>query len=159
MKTISKFVLVAALAAFLAGFPVGPAGAAQLEWHPYLQGMELGKVQQKKIFIFFYADWCGYCHKMEEETFADPETSSYLKQNFVLIKVNSDKAKDLASEYSVKGLPTSWFISPAGKKITRMPGYRPPEFFLPALKFINTEAYKKMSFKEFLSQKSNEKPM
>jgi len=132
-----------------------PAGAAavELEWQAYDKGLALAKAQGKKAFVYFYADWCTYCKMMEKETFGDPEAAAYLKANFVLVRVNTDRAKKLARTYSAQALPTSWFLTPEGEKIKRIPGYAPVDFFMTAMKYIHSDAYKTMSFKDFKEKK------
>ena len=127
-------------------------GQESLQWNSYKEGFELGKQQEKDIFIYFHADWCVFCKKMEKETYTDQDVAEYLKQNFVLIKVDTQKEKKLSAAYFVRGLPMSWFLGPNGERITALPGYVPPGQFLIVLKFIKTEAYREMSFKDFMEK-------
>lgn len=130
-------------------FPVG-AAATGIEWRDYDEGMSIGKSEGKKVFLSFYADWCHYCKVMDAKTFKDDEVVKYLNENFVAIRVNSDRNKNLAAVYQVRGLPMSWFISEQGENIGGQPGYIPPETLLPLLKYIHTDSYKRMDFKKFM---------
>lgn len=152
---MKRILTVAAVLTFLTFFVILPSGlarAAELNWNDYTKGMKLGKQLEKNIFINFYADWCKYCHKLEKETFGDQAVAEYLNENFVLIRVNADQAKDLAASYSVRGLPMSWFVDHSGKKIGPLPGFVPPEPFLAILKYVTTGSYKKMKFQEFIDK-------
>ena len=122
----------------------------KVDWLTYEEGMATGKEKEKKVFIYFWAGWCGYCKRMDAITFNDPGIVSVLNRHFIPVRVNLDKEKNLARDYKVRGVPVSWFISEAGTKIASKPGYAPPEMLLPALKFIYTDSYKQMSFKDFL---------
>lgn len=144
------FVFVVCLALLTAGFAFDCHATETIKWYPYEEGMTLGKSQHKKIFINFFADWCGYCKKMDKGTFTDPLVVSYLNQNFIAIKVNSDKENALSSRYHVRGLPTSWFVSDDGDQIGSYPGYIPPDNLLSILKYIQTDSYKQMAFKDFI---------
>ncbi|MDY6852890.1 MAG: thioredoxin fold domain-containing protein [Thermodesulfobacteriota bacterium] len=155
MKLISSTAGVLILLAFFVILSSGPAGAGELNWNDYTKGMEIGEQLEKKIFINFYAGWCKYCHKLEKETFGDQTVADYLSENFVLIRVNADQNKDLATSYSVRGLPMSWFVDHSGKKIGPLPGFVPPETFLAILKYVTTESYKKMKFQEFMDKGLN----
>jgi thioredoxin-related protein len=134
-------------------FPSQSLSAETIKWHSYDEGMSLGKSQQKKIFINFFAEWCGYCVKMDKSTFVDPEIVSYLNKNFIAIKVDSDRQGAVASRYKVRGLPSSWFVSDNGEQIGNYPGYIPAGNLLPILKFIHTDSYKQMAFKDFMKIK------
>ncbi len=108
-----------------------------INWYAYKDGMNQGKKNEKKIFINFRADWCGWCRKMENDTFKNPLIVSYLNKNFISIKVDTDKRKDLASKYGVSGLPLSWFIEGDGEPIGSRPGYIDAEMLLSILKSLN----------------------
>ena len=150
-----------ALAALLAGGVIIlfslPAQAVELTWQYYTNGMKLAKEQNKPLMINFYADWCGYCRKMDNETFTDATVSRYLFEKFVLVKVNADVSKELSAAYFVRGLPNLWFVDSEGEKIAPLPGFAPPDNLMPILKFIGTKAYKNMTFKDFVEQGLDQK--
>ncbi len=104
--------------------------AAGINWQSYDQGRAIAKYENKIIFLHFYADWCYYCKKMENETFKDHKIIEYLNRNFVSIRLNADKEKKLASEYGCRGLPFSLFLASKGEPLGNFPGYSPPEKFI-----------------------------
>jgi thioredoxin 1 len=61
------------------------------------------KVQENEIvFVDFYADWCGPCKMLEpivEDLAADTPAS--------VLKVDVDQHQQLASQYQVRGVPTT----------------------------------------------------
>lgn len=138
---------------FCLGFFPNTGYAQSVRWHGYEEGLALAKKENKKVFLYFWADWCGYCEKMEKETLSKKEVASILNKRFVPIKLNSDAEQRLASQYFVRGLPTTWFLTDAGEKISNLPGYVDPDMFVPILRYIDSNSYKNMSFKEFLDKK------
>lgn len=91
---------------------------------------------------------------MEVESFSQPEIIKTINNRFVPIRVDVDKEKSISRAYFVRGLPTSWFLDSDGSRITNIPGYVNPETFLIILKYIDSESYKSMTFKEYMrSQK------
>ena len=130
--------------------PPSAASSKSIKWFTYDEGMRLGKSENKKVFLHFYATWCKYCKIMENETFQDASVVSYLNENFISIKVDTTKEKKLSSDYGVRGLPATWFIAENGEEITKVPGYIRPKMLVDILKYINTDNYKKMTFKEFV---------
>ena len=93
------------------------------------------------------------CRKMEAESFANSVIIRFMNDHFVTARVDVDKEKKIASTYFVRGLPTSWFLESDGSKITNIPGYADQEIFLIFLKYIDSESYKKMSFRDFMKSR------
>ena len=90
----------------------------------------------QKIYIHFWAEWCGYCRKMENVTFANPAVANLLQENFFLIKVNTDRDKRVADAFKIRGLPSNLFLSENGSEIARRDGYMPPKTFMRVLKAV-----------------------
>ena len=138
-------------------FGVVRANAAQstdggIQWLSYAEGRQRGEAENKKVFLVFNADWCRYCLQMEKETFQNPTVIAYVNRNFVPISVNSDREQDIAAKYSVRGLPSTWFISENGDRIGNRPGYISADEMLKILKYIGSDSYLSMSFQAFLEK-------
>lgn len=151
MKLRTLFISIMVLVLMFISQPSSAtAGTGGINWHPYEEGMALGKSQAKKVFINFYATWCTYCRKMDSITFKDAAVIAYLNDNFISINVDVDKQRSVAAQYNISPLPDVWFISEKGEAIGNKPGYMPPKEMLPVLKFIQTDSYMKMSYQMFL---------
>jgi len=123
-----------------------------IQWVTYAEGRQRGEAENKKVFLVFNADWCRYCLQMEKETFQNPTVIAYVNRNFVPISVNSDREQDIAAKYSVRGLPSTWFISEKGDRIGNRPGYIAVDEMLKILKYIGSDSYLTMSFKAFVEK-------
>jgi len=128
----------------------GGAVAGEIQWQGYEKGMAMAKAQGKKIFLYFHADWCTYCKKMKKGTFRDNAVASYLNENFISISIDSDRKKNLAGSYGVRGLPTLWLLKEDHSKLSSLPGYVDARRLLTILKYVHTESYEKMSFNAFV---------
>ncbi len=126
--------------------------AEPIKWYSYEEGMALGKRKGKKVFLYFWAGWCTFCKKMEQETLTKSTIVSYLNDYFISVKVDSGREKKKALRYSVEGVPTTWFLTENGEKLINLPGYISPDIFLPVLQFIHSESFKKMTFNQFLKE-------
>jgi thioredoxin-related protein len=113
------------------------AAVDNINWRSYEEGLAVSKIEKKKIFLHFYADWCVYCGKMARETFQNPAVVSYLNSNFIPVRVNTDKKPDTAMKYGVTGLPSTWFLTEMGEAIGSVPGFIPPDTLLSMLKKVN----------------------
>ncbi|MFO7708602.1 MAG: DUF255 domain-containing protein [Desulfobacterales bacterium] len=115
----------------------GGAGATEkIEWHTYQAGMARSGMENKKVFLHFYADWCTYCVEMERKTFQNPTVIAALNRNFIPIRVDSDREKEISALFRVKGLPDSWFLAENGDIIGHRPGFIPAEQLLAILNVV-----------------------
>lgn len=131
-----RCVLMIALYIIVWSFSIADASDS-VKWHSYEEGKALGKIEKKKVFLHFYADWCGFCAKMAKETFRNSEVVSYLNENFISIRVDFDKEAETAQKYGVMGLPTNWFLTEMGQPILNIPGYISADAMLAMLKEVN----------------------
>jgi len=103
----------------------------KLQWNIDLNsGFLLAQKSNKLVFVDFYADWCGYCKELDENTYTDTYVQQRLAQKYVLVKINVDQNPDLASKYKVYGLPTLVILDANGNEIKRQEGYVTPSELL-----------------------------
>jgi len=134
LKSVGLMALV--LTGVMMGFLHNPASAKEIAWHSFADGMARGKSENKKIFLHFYANWCGACKVMENKTFKDPTVIAYINENFIPIKVNTDREQKTSQIFKVRALPDNWFIDEDGKPIGHRPGYITPENLKGILKML-----------------------
>lgn len=127
----------------------------EIQWQPYETGIKMIEAQNKKGFLHFYTDWCTYCKIMNNQTFVDSKVIDYLNDNFVSIRVNADKQKEVARKYGVNRFPNTWFIAEDATSLSSQPGFIQPDMLLNMLKFLNTDSFKTMKFSEFMEKQNN----
>ncbi len=124
----------------LSGSAVGDAATNSLKWHSFKEYATLRSSNDKQIFIHFWAQWCGYCRKMEKETFRNPQVISSLNENYFLIKVDTDREQYASRAFRVRGLPYNLFLTKEGDTIEIREGYVSPGTFIKILRAIE-ESY------------------
>ncbi|MBT8253320.1 MAG: thioredoxin family protein [Bacteroidia bacterium] len=107
-----------------------------IEWKSYAMGMDAAKNNNRLVFLHFYAKWCGYCAKMEKESFQDDSIAEYLNDNFISIRVDVDEEQSIAEVYNVYALPTTYFFTSSGEKLGPVPGYISKDRLLTMLKKV-----------------------
>ncbi len=125
-------------------------GSGRIDWSDYTPGLARAKNQGKHVFLYFYAQWCTYCTKLKQTTFLDKKVQAYLDGNFISISVDTDQNQTLSQSWQVTGLPTLWFLTPEGDRISSIPGYVDGSQFLKILQYIRTKSYLTMSFQDFV---------
>ena len=118
------FLVVIALSLGLLHNPVFSKG---IEWQSYADGIARGKFEKKKVFLHFYAEWCGACKTMANITFKDPAVIASLNKDFIPIRVDVDIQKQTSALYKVRALPDTWLIAENTDIIGHQPGYISPE--------------------------------
>ena len=95
----------------------------------YEAAIAQAKREGKPVMIDFHAVWCPNCKTMDAKTFPD-ERVVQATQNFVSVKVDTDKRMDLARKFKVYYLPTIVWISADGQTLERVETYLPPDEFV-----------------------------
>ena len=61
-----------------------------INWMSFEEAVELNKKEPKKIIVDVYTDWCGWCKKMDSQTFTNEEVINYINQHFYAVKFNAE---------------------------------------------------------------------
>jgi thiol:disulfide interchange protein DsbD len=95
-----------------------------IQWNTDLNAaFGLAQKSNKLVFVDFYADWCGYCKQLDDDTFVNQNVKQKFAQSYVLVKINVDQNPDLASKYQVYSLPTLIIMDSNGNVIKRQEGF------------------------------------
>ena len=129
------FLLVAASVYAQAPAEPGKKTARAIRWREsYAKALEESKRDSRPLLIDFEADWCGWCKKLDRETFGNGQVIQLVEKLFIPVRIDTDREPKLAEKFGVKGLPTILLLSPAEKELQRLSGFRPPEKFLGELR-------------------------
>ena len=112
------------------------AHAASISWkRTYSIATAEAKSTGKLVMIDFYTDWCGWCKKLDSDTYPAPAVVKE-SERFVPIKLNAEKDADgirLAKKFSVSGYPTILFIDSHENLVYKIVGYEAPKEFATAM--------------------------
>lgn len=95
--------------------------AHKANWGVYSeQALVDAQKQSLPVMIDFFAEWCGACHELDNQTFSTSEFKS-LSMSFRLLKFDAtddnEAVQRVLRKYDVKGLPTVIFINRNGEII------------------------------------------
>lgn len=123
-KKISVFLL------FIAAFAFILPQAHAINWkYDLASALKSAKSQNKPIMIDFYTEWCGWCKKLDSDTYSNSKVSA-AAERFICVKIDAEKEPAIANKYGVAGFPTIIFLNSNGNVISKIPGYLPPDRFL-----------------------------
>ena len=110
---------------------------SELEWQSFTPNVfDEAKNQDKLVLLDVGANWCHWCHVMDDSTYANPEVQGYLKENFILAREDQDSRPDLYAAYKTWGWPAIIVLNEEGQDVKRMKGYHHRNKFLTILKEV-----------------------
>jgi thioredoxin len=91
---------------------------------------ELLAETETPVLVDFYADWCGPCRMMGPIL---EQVQAALKDKIQIVKIDSEKYSQLASQYHIHALPTLVLFK-NGQPVERIEGVLAPEDLIARLK-------------------------
>ncbi|GGW26947.1 thioredoxin family protein [Arenibacter certesii] len=153
------------------------SGTAQtVEWMSWEEAVKLAETDKnpKKIFVDVYTDWCGWCKKMDKDTFQDPKVAEYMSQKYYMVKLDGEQKdpieykgqtfKFVASGKSgyhefaaalMQGklsYPTTIFLDEKVNMLSPVPGYQKPEPFLKIAKYFGEDIHKEKDWQAYSNE-------
>ncbi len=143
----------------------------KIKWYTFEEAIELQAKEPKKVFIDVYTDWCGWCKKMDANTFSHPIIAKYMNENFYAVKFNAEgtepvmfqgvkfinpkdgrnKSHQLAQALlnGKMSYPSYVFMNEKSELITIVPGYMEAKDFEPILHFFAEDKFLSQDWKTF----------
>lgn len=150
-----------------------------IQWRSFEEVNELMKTQPKKVFIEYTTAWCGWCRKMEAETFTNQMIATYINANYYAIKFNAEGADTIVYQnetYTNPGYdplkansrnsphdlakklmngrmsyPTLGFLDEEMNILSNIPGFQKADGLLPILIYFAENLNKSVPWEEFNS--------
>jgi thioredoxin-related protein len=166
MKSLFVFIFITA-----ASPSVLARQAEKVRWYTIDEALKLNASAPRKILIDVYTDWCGWCRKMDAETFNHPVIARYINKNFYPVKFDAESSGTVkfgnqtyassgnggpqksthrfAAALGVTSYPSVAYINGDLKIIGVVPGFFTPEEIEPLLHFIVDEKYRTVSMDDY----------
>lgn len=96
---------------------------------------KIAKEKNQLIFVDLFADWCGWCHRFEQEVIPS-QSFQNATDKMVLLRLNTEDGKDgskFARDYTVTSLPTFLVLNKDLMIAGIIKGYSPAKEFAAAL--------------------------
>ena len=107
-----RLVLLVSLVTFSFQFRTKAASASfDEQWlqnaSGYKRALELQRELKVPLIVYFYTDWCPYCHDLDTEYLSSPPVTAYLR-GVVKVRINPEDGpaeRAIADRYDVTGYP------------------------------------------------------
>ena len=154
--------------------------AQSVNWLSWDDAMSKAQVEQRKIIIDIYTEWCTWCKKMEQTTFRDSVVVKYINDNYYAIKFDAQSKDPIVyqgktykfengiwkggyhqfaaaiSNGQVK-LPTVVFLDENASLLQALPGFRNALEMELMTAYFNGDHHKSTPWKTFVTAYQNEK--
>jgi thioredoxin-related protein len=147
------------------------AQETEVKWYTFEEAIKLNKQEKRKIFIDVYTDWCGWCKKMEQNTFTHPVIARILNEEYYAVRFDAESTAPITfqgKEFLNEGdrsrsphqlaiallqgkmsYPSIAYMDENNQLLTAVPGYYDPKGLEPILKFFAEGAYKNTNFQDY----------
>ena len=169
LSTVKKVVLGAVISSFAL---LSLSQKTEITWYTVQEAEKLARTNPRPIFVDTYTDWCGWCKRMDQDTFSHPVIAELLNTRFYPVKFNAEGKESVtflgqtfindgksgrAHQLAVALLqgrlsyPTVVFMTKQGDKysVSPVPGYRQPKEMEVLLNFFADKAYETIKWEEY----------
>ncbi len=129
-------------------------------------GLARAKAEGKPILLYFGRYGCAWCDHVNRKTFTDPGLKQIFSDNYVLIYVDAEGGKrlrmpngerlteaELGTRLGAFATPLFVFMTPEGKVISKIPGFKTVQDFKDFDRYVRGGFYQKQTLLEFLGSK------
>ena len=169
---MKKIILLSLLSIAFVANAQTPAGNTGIKWYTIEEAEKLFSQSPRPMFIDAYTDWCGWCKKMDKDTFSNPVIAGILNNKFYPVKFDAEQKEDVSfmgQKFSNDGkagkahqlavallqgqlsYPTVVFLTQKDGKlgVSPVPGYRGPKDMEMLLNFFADNVHATQSWDEF----------
>lgn len=147
------------------------AKEAKIQWISIEEAEKLNKQQPKKIMIDVYTDWCGWCKKMDKETFTNPVIAEIINEHYYAVKLDGEGKDEItfngtSYKFVAQGsrgyhelaagllngklsYPSIAYLNEELQLLGAVPGYKSPASIEPLLNYIAEDKFTSVSLEDY----------
>jgi thioredoxin-related protein len=143
---------------------------ATVKWYTIQEAEKLSKAEPRPMIVDTYTDWCGWCKRLDSDTFSNPVIADILNSKFYPVKFDAEGKQPVTFQgrtfindgksgpshqlaiallQGQMSYPNLVFFNENTQLLTNVPGYLPPKEMEVLLSFFATKAYDNQKFQDF----------
>ncbi len=145
--------------------------ATKIQWISIEEAEKLNKEKPKKIMIDVYTDWCGWCKKMDKETFTNPIIAEIINEHYYAVKLDGEGKDEItfngtSYKFVAQGsrgyhelaagllngklsYPSIAYLTEELQLLGAVPGYKTPSGIEPLLNYIAEDKFTTLSLEDY----------
>ena len=164
---MKKYIKILACASLIFNFQfsIFNSTQAQVTWHSIDEASK-AKIGTRMYLVDFYTDWCGYCKKMDRETFTDATVAKIINKYYYPVKFNAEgrnsftwfgtsygpgSGRSRAHSFArgIQGYPTSVLYLADGKPLQAVPGFYSAKDYAIILWYFASGDYQRYPYERY----------
>jgi thioredoxin-related protein len=168
---MKKVFILSVSALFFISFSGLAQNVSNVKWYSIEEAEKLNKQQPRKIMVDVYTDWCGWCKKMDKETFNHPVIAEYINENYYPVKLDAESKEEITFngttyKFVAQGsrgyhelaagllngkmsYPSIAYMNEKMELLGAVPGYMTAPAIEPLLNYIAEDKYTSESLEEY----------
>lgn len=142
-----------------------------INWMTWEQAQEANKKNPRKIFVDVYTDWCGWCKRMDANTFSNERIINYVNARYYAVKFNAEQKEDITfngkvykfvsngsrgyhelANYLMNGrmsYPTTLYLDEKLNLLSPVPGYQEVSTLEMILRYFGDKVYLNTKWEDY----------
>jgi len=143
----------------------------QVNWVSIEEAEKMNRENPKKIMVDVYTDWCGWCKKMDMETFGNPVIASFINKHYYAVKLDAEGKNEITFngttyKFVAQGargyhelaagllngkmsFPSIAYLNEELQLLGAVPGYMTPISIEPLLNYIAENKFTSQSLEDY----------
>ena len=143
----------------------------QINWVSIQEAEKMNKEKPKKIMVDVYTDWCGWCKRMDKDTFSNPVIAEIINEHYYAVKLNAEGKDEIifngtTYKFIAQGsrgyhelaagllngkmsYPSIAYLNEELQLLGAVPGYKTPSSIEPLLNYIAENKFTSQSLEDY----------